>query len=127
MTDLTYKKALEDAAAYNPVGFRKGVEGLKTSPELFGAIVSQNNFIIQLLLNLHLKVDTLEAENKAYRREKGVQAETGSSAETLEAIRKQLEGLSLKETKPKETKKGTLYTFKDPYVILQDEKSKLKK
>ncbi|AHI90953.1 hypothetical protein [Hibiscus bacilliform virus GD1] len=123
----SYKEAVAATEDIQPpaVGFAKPSDnvGAQSSSSV---IIKQNNTIIQLLASLSEKVNTLETE---VRHIKNVFDSREPSTSTLPTdLIEKLEGLTLtdKQERPKE-RKGTLFAFKDPYVILQEEKEKLKK
>lgn len=120
-TDSNYQYALEKSQSFGPKGFVKPEQAGSGRDQLLTCI-SQHNSILQLLVDLHKKIDSIEAELKILRKEKG----SSSSSDLSEVISK-LETLSLgpKEVVPE--KKGKFYAFKDPYAILEEVKQKLKK
>ena len=89
------------------------------------AIIKQNNTQIQLLVQIYEQIKNLEAEVKILKdqvsKQKGVQL----PSDITDELSAQLTRLSLGNPRRKE-KKGTLKVFKDPFVILQEEKQKLK-
>lgn len=88
-------------------------------------LIMQNNTQIQLLVRIIEEIKTLEAEIKVLKdqvsKQKGVQLPDDITSE----LSAQLARLSLKPQAQRE-KKGILKVFKDPFVILQEEKQKLK-
>ena len=89
------------------------------------AVIKQNNTQIQLLVQVLEGIRNLEAEVKVLKdqvsKQEGVQLPNNITDELSARLAK----LSIEPSKPKE-KKGVLKVFKDPFVILQEEKQKLK-
>ena len=89
------------------------------------ALIKQNNTQIQLLVQALEEIRNLEAEVKILKdqiqKQKGVQL----PSEITDELSARLAKLSIEPSKQKE-KKGVLRVFKDPFVILQEEKQKLK-
>nr|ATZ69505.1 ORF2 protein [Cacao swollen shoot Ghana R virus] len=119
MSGNSYQEAFRNAASYKPTGFLKSEEAGSGREQLLSCI-SQHNLIIQLLVDLHDKVDNLSAELKVLRKEKT----KAQNPEEIEGLISQLKGLSIGPKEKVPEKKGNLYAFKDPYVILEEVKSK---
>nr|ATZ69509.1 ORF2 protein [Cacao swollen shoot Ghana R virus] len=119
MSGNSYQEAFRNAAAYKPTGFLKSEEAGSGREQLLSCI-SQHNLIIQLLVDLHDKVDNLSAELKVLRKEKT----KAQNPEEIEGLISQLKGLSIGPKEKVPEKKGNLYAFKDPYVILEEVKNK---
>lgn len=121
-----YKQAVQatDSIESPAVGFvkpsdhRGGTSGTT-------ALIKQNNTQIQLLVQALEGIRNLEAEVKVLKeqvqKQKGVQLPN----EITDELSAKLATLSIGPSKQKE-KKGVLRVFKDPFVILQEEKQKLK-
>lgn len=76
-------------------------------------IIKQNNSIIELLINLHKKLDKLQIEKDTQK--------------SIDDLSEQLSKISLGPTStPVQAKKKTpFYVFKDPQIIYEEEKVKL--
>lgn len=113
---LTATEQIEEPA----LGFVKprdhNREGIQRSVT---AVTKQNNTLIQLVVNLHEKINTLEEKIEKLRKEP-LQS-TGISADLIT----KLENLTIQEReKPKEPR-GKRLVFKDPLEIIKAEKKKL--
>nr|ATZ69493.1 ORF2 protein [Cacao swollen shoot Ghana Q virus] len=117
--DSAYQQAIQNAAVYKPTGFLKSEQAGSGREQLLSCI-SQHNLIIQLLLDLHSKVDSLEAEIKVLKREKGKAVQS----DEIDSLVTQLKGLNLGPKSKVPESKGKFYAFKDPYVILEEAKKK---
>lgn len=121
--DDSYLRALEETQYLDGKGFTK-TEGL-TGGDLTRSAIQQNNLIIQQLINLSQKVETLVAEIQAL---KDHTIKGASASGHLDELTKKLGELSLgPDSGRKPQLKGVLYAYKDPYTILEEEKSKLRR
>lgn len=118
-----YKEALQATEQLEEpaLGFVKprdhNREGIQKSVT---AVTKQNNTLIQLVVDLHEKINTLEEKIERLRKEPP--QSTGISADLVT----KLENLTLQDQgkKPKETR-GKRLVFKDPLEIIKAEKRKL--
>lgn len=121
-----YKEAVQatDSIESPAVGFVKPADH-RGGTSGTTALIKQNNTQIQLLVQALVAIRNLEAEVKILKdqvsKQKGVQL----PSELTDELSAKLAKLSLESSKKKE-KKGVLRVFKDPFVILQEEKQKLK-
>lgn len=122
--DPNYQKALEETEYVDSVatGFTKS-SGLSAG-DLGRKAIQQNNTILQLLLRLHSRVETLNAEVLVIKNH--LTNKPSTSTNIPEDLIQKLENLNLGPSEPKKTKKGIFFAFKDPYVIFEEEKAKLK-
>lgn len=120
VSDDNYQTALEKVQVVEGSGFSKTTR--LTAGDLSRKEITQNNTIIQLLIDIHTKLDTLKAESTVIKNENG---KAVTEVNLHDDLIKKFEGLTLGKT-PKQTKPGTLFAYKDPYVILEEEKNRLK-
>lgn len=114
-----YKRALQAVESLEPpaLGFIKPAEFRAGLPTASAAIQKQNNTIIQLLLQLFEKVNSLQAEVRTLRKEPEL------PEEILDQITSKFNKLSITEA-PSEPR-GKILVHKDPVKIFEEEKLKL--
>ena len=124
-SDPNYLLAVAEAKKVeaNSQGFAKTPVNLG-SGDASRTSIQQNNVIIQLLINLHSRVDIIEEELNTLKRGKATEAQAATAVDVDELASK-LSQLEL--GRKKREGKGKFYAFKDPYKILAEEQEKAKK
>lgn len=115
-TSRAYTEALleTDSLGKPPQGFVKESDLGSGQLSILKTISKQNNTIIELLIQLHKKLDKFQIEKETQK--------------SIDDISEQLAQLSLgtkTETKTSPKKKYPFFVFKDPLLILEEEKLKL--
>nr|AYH52621.1 ORF2 [Dioscorea bacilliform AL virus 2] len=118
---VSYVEALTLTEDIEPpaVGFGKPLEFKGSVSSYCGAIIKQNNTIIQLLVSLHEKVESIEE-----RLRKVEKKELSLTTDLTNDLVSKISQIRLGD-KPI-PKKGVLLVDKDPLVIIREEQEKLK-
>lgn len=120
----TYQEGLKALESYEPpaVGFVR--PKIDTLSVLAGKIVKQNNFIIQLLVNISERIENCEENIKSLKAavEKGKAPATEDFSKNLEHLTQQLDKIRVSEGVKPAPKESKIYVHKDPYKIFEEEK-----
>ncbi|QED42802.1 ORF2 [Dioscorea badnavirus A] len=118
---LSYQEAVSVTEDLEPpaLGFAKPSDHKGSVSSLSGAVIKQNNTIIQLLVSLHEKVDSLE--DKVRRLEAG---KVSITEEITNDLVSRISKLKLGDRPV--PKKGKLLVNRDPRLIIKEELEKLK-
>lgn len=117
-----YLEALKATESIEPpaVGYTKPAD-YKGLASAIASIQKQNNTIIQLFTQLFTQLTALKAEVRSLRTEASSSAQ---SEDLLDKVITKLGKLSITDKLPEKT--GKLLVHKDPVIIYQEEKEKLK-
>ena len=121
-----YKQAVQatDSIESPAVGFAKPADN-RGGNSGTTTLIKQNNTQIQLLVQALEEIRNLVAEVKILKEQIQKQKSVELPSDITDELSARLAELSIGPSRQKE-KKGVFRVFKDPFVILQEEKQKLK-